>query len=158
MFRGALASRRCLVAADAFYEWKAMTDGKQPYAIARTDGTPLAFAGLWEGWRSPDGETVRTFAIITTSANADMAMLHDRMPVVLEASDWPAWLGEAGGAPADLLRPAAPGVVRLWPVSRAVNSVRNNGAELLDRTSDPCAPAPNNAPVFPHSYYLTSPT
>jgi len=98
MFWGALASRRRLVPADAFYEWKAMADGKQPYAIARTDGAPLAFAGLWEGWRSPDGETLRTFDIITTSANADMAGLHDRMPVVLEAAAWPVWLGEAGGS------------------------------------------------------------
>ena len=86
-----------------------------------------------EGWRSPDGETLRTFAIITTSANADMAVLHDRMPVILEPPDWPVWLGEAERQPAGLLRPAADGVVRVWPVSRAVNSVRNNGAELLDR-------------------------
>ena len=56
MFRGALAARRCLVPADAFYEWKAVADGKQPYAIARADGAPLAFAGLWEGWRDPAGE------------------------------------------------------------------------------------------------------
>jgi putative SOS response-associated peptidase YedK len=94
MFRGALAARRCLVPADAFYEWKAVADGKQPYAIARADGSPLAFARLWEGWRSPDGETLRTFTIITTSANAEMAQLHDRMPVALEPIDWPHWLGE----------------------------------------------------------------
>jgi putative SOS response-associated peptidase YedK len=60
MFRGALTARRCLVPADAFYEWKAMADGKQLYAIARADGAPLAFAGLWEGGRSPGGETLRT--------------------------------------------------------------------------------------------------
>ena len=145
MFRGALAARRCLVPADAFYEWKTMADGKQPYAIARIDGAPLALAGLWEGWRGPDGETLRTFAIITTSANADMAVLHDRMPVILEAQDPPAWLAE--GQPAGLLRPAAEGVVRLWPVSRAVNSVRNNGAELMDRIDDPHAPLPSLAPA-----------
>jgi putative SOS response-associated peptidase YedK len=95
MFRSALSARRCLVPADAFYEWKAMADGKQPYAIARTDGTPLAFAGLWESWRDPAGETIRTFTIMTTSANDDMAALHDRMPVILEPDDWPLWLGEA---------------------------------------------------------------
>ena len=55
MFRGALAARRCLVPADAFHEWKAMADGKQPYAIATVDGALRALAGLWEGWRSPDG-------------------------------------------------------------------------------------------------------
>jgi putative SOS response-associated peptidase YedK len=72
MFRGALQARRCLVPADAFYEWKAMADGKQPYAIARRDGQPMVFAGLWEGWRAPEGEVWRSFAILTTAANAAM--------------------------------------------------------------------------------------
>ena len=135
MFRGALTSRRCLVPADAFYEWKAMADGKQPYAIARTDGAPLACAGLWEGWRGPDGETLRTFAIITTAANADMVRLHERMPVILEPAAWPAWLGEANGTPADLLRPAAVGVVRLWPVSRAVKACGTMGRRCWTRST-----------------------
>jgi putative SOS response-associated peptidase YedK len=151
MFRGALVSRRCIVPADAFYEWKAMADGKQPYAIARTDGAPLAFAGLWEGWRSPDGETLRTFTIVTTEANADMARLHSRMPVILERDAWPVWLGEAAGDAPALLRPAADGVVKLWPVSRAVNSVRNNGAALLDCIDDPAAPPPSDAPAGQNS-------
>jgi putative SOS response-associated peptidase YedK len=69
MFRGALAQRRCLVPADAFYEWRAMADGKQPYAIARRDGQPMAFAGLWEVWRAPGGEVLRTQTIITTAAS-----------------------------------------------------------------------------------------
>jgi len=147
MFRGALASRRCLVPADAFYEWKAMADGKQPYAIARWDGAPLAFAGLWEGWRDPSGEVMRTFAILTTSANVTMQQLHERMPVILEAPDWPAWLGEIEGDARALMRPAADDLLNLWPVSRAVNSVRNNGAELLDRIDDPAAPPPSDAPA-----------
>jgi putative SOS response-associated peptidase YedK len=146
MFRGALAARRCLVPADAFYEWQAMPDGKQPYAIARRDGAPLCFAGLWEGWRAPDGEVMRTFAILTTAANATMRQLHERMPVILEPPDWPAWLGEAAADPAALMRPAADGILQLWPVSRAVNSVRNNGAALLDRIGDPGAPPPSDAP------------
>jgi putative SOS response-associated peptidase YedK len=83
MFRSALASRRCLVPADAFYEWRTMPDGKQPYAIARADGAPLAFAGLWEGWRAPDETVLRTFTILTTAANGTMRALHDRTPVVL---------------------------------------------------------------------------
>jgi putative SOS response-associated peptidase YedK len=132
MFRGALAARRCLVPADAFYEWRATAAGKQPYAIARADGAPLAFAGLWEGWRGPDGETLRSFTILTTGANADLAPLHTRMPVILEPDTWAVWLGETAGAPAALLRPAAAGVVRFWPVGLAVNNVRNNGAGLLD--------------------------
>ncbi len=99
MFKAALGARRCLVPVDAFYEWRTMPDGKQPYAIARRDGSPLAFAGLWEGWRSPDGEVVRTFAILTTSANATMAQLHERMPVILEPDAWPTWLGEEDADP-----------------------------------------------------------
>ena len=132
---------------DAFYEWKALPDGKQPYAIGRQDGTPLAMAGIWEGWRAPDGEVLRTFAILTTGANVTMSQLHERMPVVLGPAAWPTWLGEDGGDAADLMRPAADNVLRLWPVSRAVNSVRNNGAELLDRIDDPAAPPPSDAPA-----------
>lgn len=147
MFRGALAARRAIVPCSAFYEWRAMPDGKQPYAIARRDGAPLAFAGLWEGWRSPDGETLRTFTIMTTAANGLMSTLHGRMPVVLEEADWSLWLGEIEGDHTALLRPSADDVLTLWPVSRAVNSVRNNGAELLDRVDDPLAPAPSNAPA-----------
>lgn len=147
MFRGALAQRRCLVPADAFYEWRAMTDGKQPYAIARRDGAPLAFAGIWEGWHGPGGETMRTFAILTTAANATMQQLHERMPVVLEPDAWPTWLGELEGDLSELMRPAAEHVLHLWPVSRAVNSVRNNGADLLDRIDDPHAPPPSDAPA-----------
>jgi putative SOS response-associated peptidase YedK len=147
MFRGALKSRRCIVPADAFYEWQTAAGGKQPYAIARQDAAPLAFAGLWEGWRGPAGETLRSFTILTTSANADMARLHTRMPVLLEAADWPAWLGETPGDHLALLRPAAPGVVRLWPVNRAVNNVRNNGPGLLDPIDDPAAPPLSDAPA-----------
>ncbi len=101
------------------------------------------------GLAQPDGETLRTFTIVTMAANDDMAWLHDRMPVILEEEDWPGWLGEAegDGAPAELQRPAPPGVVRLRPVSRTVNSVRNNGAALLDRIDDSAAPPPIDAPA-----------
>jgi putative SOS response-associated peptidase YedK len=146
MFRNAFAKRRCVVPASAFYEWQAAerqgaerqvgerqvgAAGKTPYAIARTDGDPMAFAGIWEGWRAPDGDILRTFAILTTTANAQMAVLHDRMPVILEKSDWPAWLGEEESDPVALLRPAPEGILRLWPVDKRVGNVRNDGAELL---------------------------
>ncbi len=147
MFRAALAQRRCLVPANAFYEWRAMPDGKQPYAIARADGAPVAFAGLWEGWRGPDNEVLRTFTIVSTTANAEMRTLHERMAVVLEEADWPTWLGERDGDPAALLRPSPDGTLTLWPVSRAVNSVRNNRPDLLDRIDDPAAPPPSDAPA-----------
>ena len=135
MFRKAFARRRCLIPAAAFYEWRRI-DGqraKQPYAVARADGMPLALAGIWESWRAPSGEIQRSFAIITTDANAPMALVHDRMPVVIEAADWPVWLGEAQGDPAALLRPAVDDVLRLWPISSRVNATSNNEADLLDQ-------------------------
>jgi putative SOS response-associated peptidase YedK len=133
------------VPADAFYEWQAQPDGKQPYAIARANGSPLVFAGLWEGWRGPGGEVVRTFAILTTAANATMRQLHERMPVILEPDDWPVWLGEVEGSHMALMRPAGDDALRLWPVSRAVNSVRNNSSHLLDPVDDPAALPPSYA-------------
>jgi putative SOS response-associated peptidase YedK len=150
MFKAALASRRCLIPADAFYEWRAMPYGKQPYAIARRDGAPVTFAGIWEGWRDPAGEIVRTFAILTTAANGTMSQLHERMPVILEPDAWSAWLAPDSDPAMDLMRPAGNDVLHLWPVSRAVNSVRNNGAELLDRVDDPHAPPPGDAPPGPN--------
>src|ERR1700723_2870075 len=78
-------------------------------------------AGLWEGWRAPNGETLRSFTIYTTEANADMARLHNGMPVIPDREAWPVWLGEAPGDAPGLLRPAAEGLVSLWPVNRAVN-------------------------------------
>lgn len=137
MFRDAFASRRCLVPAALFYEWQALPDGKQPYAIARADGAPVVFGGIWEGWRGPDGDVLRTFTIITTEANAEMASFHDRMPLVLEREQWAAWLGEDAADPGELLRPAPDGTMRMWPVSRAVNSVRNNGPELVAPIDQP---------------------
>jgi putative SOS response-associated peptidase YedK len=131
MFRDALERRRCLVPADVFYEWQAANGGKQPYAIARADGQPMAFAGLWEGWRGADGAVIRSFAIVTTNANTQLQALHERMPVILEPADWPAWLGEvAGDAPA-LLRPSV-AELRVWRVGQAVNSVRNDNPALLE--------------------------
>ncbi len=131
MFRNAFASRRCIVPAAAFYEWQAGRSGKTPYAVARADGDPLAFAGIWEGWRSPAGDVLRTFAIVTTAASAQLAVLHERMPVILEPADWPGWLGETTVDPSTLLRPSRQGVLRLWPVDQRVGNVRNDGPELL---------------------------
>jgi putative SOS response-associated peptidase YedK len=129
MFRDAFARRRHIVPAEVFYEWRVVANGKQPYAIARQDDEPMAFVALWEGFRWPDGNATRSFAIITTDANPDVAELHDRMPVILEPADWPVWLGE--GDPASLLHPSLAGTLCVWPVDRRVNSPRNNGPELL---------------------------
>ena len=132
MFRAAFAKRRCLVPAAAYYEWRDDPEGKVPFAVARVDGDPVAFGGIWEEWRSPDGETLRTFATITTDANRQLSPIQDRMPVIIEPEDWPLWLGEVDGDPATLLRPAAEDVLRVWPVDKKVGNVRNDGPELLE--------------------------
>src|SRR5580704_8317931 len=94
MFREAFARRRCLVPAPVYYEWRDDPEGKTPFAVARVDGDPVVFAGIWEAWQSPEGETLRTFATITTDANHKLAAIQDRMPVVVEPENWPLWLGE----------------------------------------------------------------
>ena len=136
MFRDALARRRCLVPADVFYEWQTTEAGKQPFAIARADGQPMVFAGLWEGWRGADGTVLRSFTIVTTNANTMLRPLHERMPAILEPADWPAWLGEADDNPTGLLRPSA-AEFRFWRIGTAVNNVRNDSAALLDPVETP---------------------
>jgi putative SOS response-associated peptidase YedK len=134
-FRDAFQRRRCLVPVDNFYEWKKVASGKQPYAIALADREVMALAGLWENWRSPVGEWVRSFAIVTTTPNELCAELHNRMPVVLAPQVWPEWLGEE---PADLprlkglLAPYPAEEMACWPVSTRVGSVKNNDATLIE--------------------------
>jgi putative SOS response-associated peptidase YedK len=132
MFRAAFARRRCIVPASAFYEWRTDATGKTPFAIARTDDMPLAFAGIWEGWKAPGGTILRSYAIVTTTANVQMSVLHERMPVILEQSDWPAWLGDTDADPATLLHPSPEDILKLWQVDKRVGNVRNDGPELLN--------------------------
>src|SRR5258708_32718983 len=91
-FRSAFKRRRCLIPADGFYEWKTGEKVKQPYYIHLKDGQPFAFAGLWEQWEPPEGESVRSCAIITTDANDLMRPLHHRMPVILDPKHYATWL------------------------------------------------------------------
>lgn len=133
MFRAAYRERRCLVPVDGWYEWQKRPDGrKQAHAFARHDGLPMAFAGLWESVRWPDGEILRSFAIITTEPSAEAAKIHDRMPLALREAEWPLWLGESDGDPATLLRPAPDGSLRIWPITSPLGKGRPNGPELLD--------------------------
>jgi putative SOS response-associated peptidase YedK len=132
--------RRCVVPLDAFYEWKTLLDGqKKPYAISRADGRMLAVAGLWESKRLQDGTILRTFTIITTTANALIATLHDRMPVILAAEDIPLWLGEVP-APLEtlqaLLRPCPPEWLKLTPIDPRMSNVRNQDAAFCQPISE----------------------
>lgn len=138
-FRAALGRRRCIVPADAFYEWQAVPGrGKLPWAIRRRDGAPMAFAGLWEVWHGPGGAApLRTCTIITTTANGVLAPLHTRMPVVLDPADWARWLMPAPDDPTSLLAPAPDDWFEAFPVSTRVNKVDNEGPELLERIDPP---------------------
>lgn len=147
-FRHAFRRRRCIVPVDGFYEWKVVPGQKtkQPYFIHRSDGEPLAFAGLWEEWRGPDrggNQQLRSTTIITTTANETMAPVHDRMPVLLAPSTWDTWLApdntdtEALGR---LLVPAPPGILVMHPVGTAVGNVRNKGPELIDPAAQEGSP------------------
>ena len=136
LFRDAFARRRCLLPADGFYEWQTHAGRKQPHFIYRRDGGVLALAGLWSTWRH-DEEVLRTCAIITTSANEVVGKLHDRMPVILPEHHWARWLDRAEHDVAELsslLLPAPDDLLHLHPVSTEVNSVRNNGPELVRPT------------------------
>jgi len=141
VFREAFKRRRCLVPVDNFYEWKKLdTKTRQPYAIALADRSIMALAGLWESWRSPAGETLRSFTIVTTTANELCAPIHNRMPAILPPPAWPAWLGEEDAAPADLaalLAPYPASGMTCWPVSARVGNVRNNDAELVEPVPQP---------------------
>jgi putative SOS response-associated peptidase YedK len=135
-FREAFRRRRCLVPADAFYEWQKLdAKHKQPFAIALADREPYAFAGLWERWKNPSTrESLESFSIITTDANQVVAPLHNRMPVILEPRDYERWLsaGDRAQPPLDLLRSFPAGRMIAWKVDKAVGNVRNDTAQLLE--------------------------
>jgi putative SOS response-associated peptidase YedK len=142
-FRRAFAKRRSLVPADGYYEWYTSDDAvrgakarKQPFFIRPKDGAVMAMAGLHEFWKDPRTDAwLITFTIITTSAEDSLGHLHDRMPLFVEPDGWDAWLDPAPRPTEELLElltPAAPGRLDAYPVSTAVNNVRNNGPELLE--------------------------
>jgi len=163
-YRRAFARRRCLLPADGYYEWQvlppapgtaaaagsppgkpAAKPAKQPFFIHRADGGPLAFAGLYELWRDravPDGEPeawLWSATIVTTSAPDELGRIHDRMPMVIAPESWADWLDPANTDISDvqaLLAPAVADGLESYPVSTAVNAVRHNGPDLLERVPE----------------------
>jgi putative SOS response-associated peptidase YedK len=135
-FREPFQRRRCLVPVDNFYEWQKLgPKDRQPYAIALADRGLMALAGLWDRWRSPAGEVVRSFTIVTTTANELCAEIHNRMPVILKPAAWPAWLGEQPAGVAELkalLTPYPAADMTCWRVSPRVGNVRNNDPGLIE--------------------------
>ncbi len=133
-FRWAFARYRCLIIADGFYEWRPAAGGpKQPFHIRRADGKTFAFAGLWSIWHAPDGVRLRTCTILTTAANATIAPLHDRMPVILAPDAETDWLELATPSARleEILRGLPAAETALQPVGPAVNDAHYDGPECL---------------------------
>ena len=142
-FRTSVAKRRCLVPADGWYEWKRDGKVKQPFFMTGPDGHSLAMAGLWTVWRDPnqkDAPPVVSTAVLTTDAIGQLTDVHDRMPKLMTPDLWASWLDPDVDDVTELLAtPPSLDLVEsleLRPVSTKVNSVRNNGPELLEREEE----------------------
>jgi putative SOS response-associated peptidase YedK len=133
-FRGAYAKRRALLPIDNFFEWMKIKGGaRQPFAIAMKSGEPFALAALWESWRHPvTGAIIRTFCVITTTANELLAQIHDRMPVIIPPEAYDRWLLPIEPDPRDLLVPYPAEPMVIWPISSRVNSPKNDDSTILD--------------------------
>jgi len=130
-FRNAARKRRCWVLADSFYEWKKEGTQKTPYRILLPSGQLLVLAGIWEQWQDQAANTVKSFSIVTCAPNAEMSTLHNRMPVILQGAAQQRWLQASGDEEIkELLMPLPDNSLHMYPVSRQVNSPRNNGPEL----------------------------
>jgi putative SOS response-associated peptidase YedK len=138
-FRESMKRRRCLVPADGFYEWKKLGDKKkQAYNIGMKDDGLFAFAGLWDRWKDPSGKPVESCTILTTDANALLKDIHDRMPVILKPEDYDLWLDPGLTDPKQveqLLKPFDPRLMRVYPVSSAVNKVENDGPQCAQEVN-----------------------
>jgi putative SOS response-associated peptidase YedK len=134
MFKAAYAKRRCLVPVNGFFEWKAIkgAKAKQPYAIAMKDDSPFCLAGIWENWKNPEtDERLRTFCIITTTANELVGHIHDRMPVIIPPESYERCLANIEPDPRDLLVPFPSELMRMWPLSTRVNKPENDDPDIL---------------------------
>ena len=135
-FRDPIRLRRCLIAADGFYEWKRTATGKQPYCFEVNEGELFAFAGLWDGWKDASGKWVKTCSILTTIPNSVTCAVHDRMPVILEPDSYDLWLDPGMNdvqVISELLKPYDPSQMRYYPVSSRVNNVGNDDEECSRR-------------------------
>jgi putative SOS response-associated peptidase YedK len=133
-FKSAFTKRRCLIISDGFYEWKKENGSKQPYRIHLQHERLFAFAGLWEKWRSPQGENLFTCTIITTEPNSVMKQIHNRMPVILRREAEQSWINPATRNPGflqQLLKPYPAEQMDMYAVSTGVNNPRYDEPELI---------------------------
>lgn len=131
-FRESFRARRCLIPADGFYEWKKAGKEKQPFHFGMKDGSLFAFAGVWDRWKSPGGAWLESCSILTTAPNQLLADVHDRMPVILPARHYEAWLsapGSEAGRLTELLVPYDASFMKRYAVSSLVNKAQNEMAE-----------------------------
>jgi len=131
-FREPFKSRRCLVPADGFYEWRKTGAGRQPFCFEVRNGELFAFAGLWDRWKDPTGQWIRSCSILTTTPNLITAAVHDRMPVILNRDNYDLWLDPGMAnvkAVAGLLQPYDARSLKCYPVSTRINQVQNDDAE-----------------------------
>ena len=146
-FRDAIRKRRCLIAADGFYEWKTKNKQKLPYFIHKPDRQPFAFAGIWEKWQADDGAVLETCSILTTKANDRLRFLHERMPVILNKKDYSRWLNPAIENVSDLqplFAPAPNEALAMYAVSQKVNSARFEDPQCIE-------PGPNEPATPKHA-------
>lgn len=132
-FRGALRHRRCLIPTTGFYEWSGKRSARQPHLIRLKDRDLFALAGLWEDWLGADGSEIETMTILTTAANADVASLHDRMPLIITPEHFERWLDCRSGTAEhilDLMTPFVAGRLTIEPVNPALNDTRAEGPDL----------------------------
>jgi putative SOS response-associated peptidase YedK len=131
-FRDPLKLRRCLIPADGFYEWQKTGKAKQPYSFEFAEGELFAFAGIWDRWKDPTGNWIKTCSILTTAPNAVTSAVHDRMPVILDPEGYDLWLDPGMknvAAVSELLRPCDAQRMRCYPVSTRINRVANEDEE-----------------------------
>ncbi|WP_067490342.1 SOS response-associated peptidase [Actinomadura hibisca] len=166
-YRRAFAKRRCLLPADGYFEWyvlqqqqeeeqaKKKRPQKQPFYIHPKDGAVMAMAGLYELWKSPEGEWVWSTTIITTDAPDDLGRIHDRMPMIVQPDRWDAWLDpgltdtdEVRGLLVPALAGGLAGTMSAYPVSKAVNNVKNNGPQLIEPAADGDSSGKHSATLF----------
>lgn len=133
-FREAFKKRRCLVPASGFYEWKKEGGVKIPHYFSLADGSPFVFAALWENWRDANGQNLRTFTIATTTANALVRPIHERMPVIFNPPDAARWLAPATtpDTALELLRPYPAGDMIAYPVSSRVNATGYDAPDCVE--------------------------
>jgi len=132
-YKNAIKKRRCLIPASGFYEWKKDGKAKVPHYFRLKSGKPFGLAGLWETWKDPDGQMLKTFTILTTEPNALAARVHNRMPVIIPENGYATWLDIANPPEAvqALLAPYPPDEMEAYPVSTMVNSPANDTEELV---------------------------